>query len=125
MTNFRVKPTGSSVAMMRATSIIVLIIGIGMLIGAFSGGLLEEAGPFGIVWTIACVSIIVFALFSAFSRKGVAGGIVEIEQDGDATGAFRSESVESRLNTLEELKRKGLVSDQEYRSQRERILKSV
>jgi len=34
-------------------------------------------------------------------------------------------SVEERLRTLEELKRKGLISDEEYRAQRQRILGGI
>jgi hypothetical protein len=42
-----------------------------------------------------------------------------------AAPAAKPETVEQRLRTLEELKSKGLVTDEEYRAQRQRILNSM
>jgi len=96
-----------------------------MIVAALYGGLLEEGGPFGVVWIVACLSIIGFALFNAFSRTWATGGFVTVESEGDAPEGACEERVEARLTPLDELRRKGLVSTEEYRKQRERIIGSI
>ena len=123
MKQFSIKPTKASQGMIKGSSLIVTLIGAGMLFGAFSGGLLEEAGPFGIVWALACVAIMAFALFSAFNRKVAEEGIVDIEEKQGS--ASPRESIETRLRHLDELRQGRLVTDEEYRTQRQKILDSL
>jgi hypothetical protein len=123
MTQFRIKPTKASQGMIKASALIVTLVGGGMLFGALSGGLLEEAGPFGIVWMLACVSIIAFSIYSAFNRKVVDEGFVEI--DDNQGPSSHPETTETRLRRLDELKQSRLITDDEYRKQREKILESL
>ena len=126
MPDIRIKPTRSTLTMMRIASVIVALVGAGMIAGVVSNGLLEEdGGLFVIIWIAVCVAIIGFALFMAFSRKGSNDVILSIEEEGSSPSASSGESVEARLKTLDGLKRQKLISDEEYRKQRERIIQSV
>jgi hypothetical protein len=122
MTQFRIKPTKASQGMIKATSLIVVLLGGGMLAGALSGGLLEESGPFGIVWALASLAIMALAIYSAFNRKVIDQGIVEIDTNPDASSP---ETVEVRLRRIDEMKHSRLITDDEYRKQREKILESL
>lgn len=125
MSNLKVRPTEASRSMMKVFSVIMAMMVTGMMFAALANGLLEEGGPFGIVWIFSCVAIVGFVLFAAFRRKWSAGVVVEIEQDDDGTDGGDHRKIDSRLRTLEELKRKGLVSEEEYRTQREHIIRSI
>jgi hypothetical protein len=125
MPDIRIKPTKASLTMMRIASVIVALVGAGMIVAAVSNGLLEEGGLFVMIWIAACVGIIGFALFMAFNQKVIHDGIVSIEEDGQSLSGADGERVEARLKTLDGLKRQKLISDEEYRKQRERIIQSV
>lgn len=125
MSNLKVRPTEASRAMMKVFSVIMAMMVIGMMTAAFANGLLEEGGTFGIVWVFSCIAIVGFVLFAAFRRKWTAGVIVEIEHDDDASASSGHREIDSRLRTLDELKRKGLVTEEEYRRQREHIIRSI
>jgi flagellar motor component MotA len=125
MPDIRIKPTRFTLTMMRIASVIVALVGAVMIAGAVSNGLLEEGGEFVIIWIVACVGIIGFALFMAFNRKVIHDGIVSIEDAGDSQSSSDAQSVEARLKTLDGLKRQKLISDEEYRKQREKIIQSV
>jgi hypothetical protein len=111
--------------MMRIVSLIVALVGVGMIVAVVSNGLLEEGGLFVIIWIAVCVGIIGFALFMAFSRKGANELVLSIEEESTPSTDSGGESVESRLKTLDGLKRQRLISDEEYRKQREKIIQSV
>lgn len=111
--------------MMRIASVVVTIVGAGMIVGVVSNGLLEEGGPFVVVWIAACIGIIGLALFMSFNPNEEDEGIVSIGHEGASSTGGVGESAEARLKTLDSLKRKGSISDQEYRKQREKIIQSV
>ncbi len=122
MPDIRIKPTRQSLKMMRISSVIVALVGAGMIVGVVSNGLLEEdGGLFVIIWIAVCVAIIGFALFMAFSRKGSNDVILSIEESSSSD----VQSIEARLKTLDGLKRQKLISDEEYRKQRAKIIQSV
>ncbi|AOS83951.1 hypothetical protein BIU88_07190 [Chlorobaculum limnaeum] len=125
MPDIRIKPTRCTLTMMRIASVVVALVGAGMIVGVVSNGLLEEGGVFVIIWIVACVAIIGFALFMAFSRKGSPDVIFSIEDAGESQSASDAQSVEARLKTLDGLKRQKLISDEEFRKQREKIIESV
>ncbi|MGC8773721.1 MAG: hypothetical protein ACP5R6_00440 [Chlorobaculum sp.] len=125
MSDINIKPTRASLSMMRAASVIIAIVAAGMIVGVVNNGLLEEGGVFVIVWIAACVGIVGFALFLSFNPKGAEEGIVRLESDGDLLSSASGQSVEARLKTLDDLKRQKLISDDEYRKQREKIIQSV
>lgn len=121
----KVRPSASSQAMMKVFSIIMTMAVVGMMVAAISNGLFEEGGAFGVVWVLTCVAIAGFGLTAAFRRKWAAGVTLEIEHDGDDSPAGEARDVDTRLRTLDELKRKGLVTEEECRRQRERIIRSI
>jgi hypothetical protein len=125
MPDIRIKPTRSTLTMMRIASVVVALVGAGMIVGVVSNGLLEEGGVFVIIWIVACVAIIGFALFMAFSRKGSPDVIFSIEDAGESQSASDAQSVAARLKTLDGLKRQKLISYEEYRKQREKVIQSV
>ena len=93
-----------------------------MLAGALYGGVLEEARPLGIVWALACLAIMALAIYSAFNRKVIDQGMVEID---DKQESSRAETVEARLKRIDELKHSRLITDKEYRIQKIKILGSL
>lgn len=125
MSDIRIKPSSSSLTVMKIASVIVTIVGAGVIVGVTHNGLLEEGGPFVAVWIAACIGIIGLALFMSFNLDGVEEGIVSIEHDGASSTGGVCESVEARLKTLDSLKHTGAISDEEYRTQREKIIQSV
>ena len=96
--------------------------GIALLVFAISGGI-SDFGMFGSIWTLAALASIVYFAINLFSEHGVAEEVIEFDTptkpkpDTPAT-----KSTEERLSSLEELKQKGLLSDDEYKEQRKKIL---
>ena len=101
-----------------------MAVGIGfILLGVFL--VIPLAGLFGVVWTIAAVAITVYHAVNVFTDRGLAHEIVDIDVGplGSADASPGSnESTEQRLTKLESLRRKELLSDEEYEEQRRRIL---
>ena len=92
-----------------------------IMLGLFSA--IPRAGLFGIFWTLCASAATLYFAVNLFSHRGIAQEVVEFE--GDLDGGKDEGSVESRLQVLESLKQKGLVNDQEYSQQREKILKEL
>ena len=100
-----------------------VLTGGGMLAGALYGGVLEEAGPFGIVWASTCLAIMALAIYSAFNRKVIDQGMVEIDAKPDTS---HPETVEARLKRIDGLKHNNrLITDEMYRIQRIKMLVSL
>ena len=95
----------------------IIFIGIGMFV------VIPAAGPFGVVWTLAAVAVTVYSAVNVFSEHGISHQVVEFE--GDLKSNSKESDVETRLEKLESLKQKGLLTDAEYMQQRERILKEL
>lgn len=113
-----------------------LIVAIGMFVfalvffGAVSGDMDSDAAMpvsiFFVIFIIAILVIIVYYAYNLFSKKGIA--ILEIDSDVESKDEQKSvviENPETRLKKLEELKEKELISDDEYKQQREEIIKSI
>ena len=106
----------------RPISVVGMVVGIVfVLIGLFI--VIPSAGVFGIIWTLFAVIGVVYNAANVFSEEGVPHEVVEFE--GDLNSTKNEDSVESRLEELESLKRKGLINDREYQQQREKILKDL
>lgn len=102
--------------------LLVLVVAIGMFVAALSSGIIEEAGLFGLVWAGSCIAIIIFVVVTATSKKGVTATI--IETDGLNTSET-SIDIESRLKKLEEYYQKNIISKEEYKRQRAKILYKI
>jgi hypothetical protein len=118
--NVRVRPT-------RAVTIMGLVVAVAMVFfGIFfltvvtkdTGG---ESGPligFMILWFLVLGVIIAYGIYNLTSRKGV----VEIEVGPKTPDIKAGPDFEEKLRKLENLKRDGLVTDEEYRVKRNEIM---
>lgn len=102
----------------KPAAILGVVIGIVLVIFGLAVGI-QTFGGFGVVWTIIALAITVFNAINAFTTRGVAEQVVEFDE---RTPSDRGISVEERLRRLEELRRSGVVSDNEYQEQRRRII---
>ncbi len=103
----------------KPASIWGMIVGAALVIFGLTVGI-SQFGAFGVVWTLFAVGITVMSAINAFSSRGIAQEVVEFdvpEQRGP-----RPESVEQRLARLDDMRRGGLIREDEYQEQRRRIL---
>jgi hypothetical protein len=115
MPQIKIKPS-------KPAAVLVLVIAIGMFIAALSSGIIAEAGIFGLVWAGSCMAIIIFVIIAAIGKKGVTTTI--IETDGFIAPPA-STDIETRLKKLDALLGKNLISKEEYKSQRVKILDTI
>ena len=106
----------------KPASVVAMVIGI-IFIGIGVFVVIPAAGPFGVFWTVAAVAVTVFYAVNVFSEHGVSHEVVDFE--GDLKTGSDGSDVQTRLEKLESLKQKGLLTDAEYKQQRERILKEL
>jgi hypothetical protein len=91
----------------------------GIMVYLSEGEARPFAALFAVIWTVAVISIIVFAVKSL---KLVKEGNIEIAAIDAATAGTESDFA-VRLRDLEALKKDGLISDWEYQSKRDEIMK--
>lgn len=111
-----------------------------------------QAGLFGILWTAVAVFIAGSNLYNAFSEKGIVSHTIEIDEEGkidcgqgvetgfgESSGGWKEaadlrqseyrvdpgSTVEERLNRLNDLYDKRLVTSREYEEKRKEILKDL
>jgi hypothetical protein len=112
-----------------AASIVAAVVGVFMLIFAlmfFSQAKAPPAmtGVFLVVWVVALIGIIIYHVLNATRPDGVPTQIIEGEDDdGDANPAPKSSG--ERLQELDDLHRRKLISDAEYAAKRQEILNEV
>jgi hypothetical protein len=122
-----------------------VVVGIGVvLFGLFWIGMAARMGAppfmliFGVVFVVVALSKSVFAGRNLNSSTRISDLDLPEHHDplgpldetyGEGSGEYRittaPESVEERLTDLESLKSKGLVTEEEYESQRTRILQEI
>jgi hypothetical protein len=108
----RANPTGSFFG-----GIICLVfVGIGLCV------VIPAAGAFGVFWTVLALAGTITSFYNAFSERGIASEIIEVDEDGIDAPA---RSVESRLRKLNDLRAKGLVTEAEHQRRREEILREL
>jgi len=112
------------------------------LIGLFV--VIPSAGPFGVLWTAVAVFITGSNLYNAFSEKGMASHTIEIDEEGNGSSppfgaegyapmyesrpenrVEAADTVEERLERLNDLYDKRLVTQREYEEKRKEILKDL
>ena len=124
MPSFRSRPS-------RGMSIFTILVGIGMLVFALSmvgesGSGRGPGGAFFALWVLVLLGIIGYHFYNAATGKGYTESI-----DFDDSTPFHdldadsSEPVAARLRELDSLKEEGLISDEEYEKERQRILASI
>jgi len=122
-----------------------VVVGIGVvLFGLFWIGMAARMGApvfmllFGVVFVVVALSKVVFAgrkmnsstPLSELDMKTPHDSLGPLDETyGEGSGEYRittaPESVEERLTDLKSLKSKGLVTEEEYASQRARILREI
>lgn len=113
----RIKPGKAISAIVMVWGII--FIGIGMFVVIPRGGL------FGVFWTLGAVVITIFHAVNLFSATGVAHEVVDFETNAGETAPSATESIEQRLEKLDDLRANGLINETEYQEQRKRILGDI
>lgn len=114
------RPSKSGSAFGGIVGIIFVCIGLFVVIPASSmaGGF---AMIFGILWTAIAAGITVMNFYQAFGKKYV-GPEIRIEEEEARPAASAGPDAKKRLEQLEELKKAGLVTEEEYRKKRAEIL---
>ncbi|MEI7824701.1 MAG: SHOCT domain-containing protein [Chlorobiaceae bacterium] len=115
MPQIKIKPS-------KPAALLVLVIAVGMFIAALTTGTIAEAGIFGVVWAGSCIAMIIFVVFAATSKNGITSAV--IETDGPIA-AESSKDIEARLKKLDALLAKNMISKEEYKRQREKILDAI
>ena len=103
--------------------ILFLAFGLGLVNVGISGsdesGLQPLLGLFGIIWAVACLSMVGYGLYSLFGGKPPVAVTVGI----DGPGAGReTPDFDTRLRKLKALRDEGLISPAEYDRKRAEIL---
>ena len=111
----RIRPSKPASVVGMIAGIVFVIVGLFVVI--------PNAGIFGVVWTLFAVIGTIYSAANVFSEEGISHEVVEF--DSDISNIKDEDGVESRLETLESLKQKGLINDKEYQEQREKILKEL
>ena len=88
------------------------------LIGLFV--VIPTFGLFGILWTAAAGWIAYTHYRNGFTDKHIASRVIEIEENGEA-----EEDVEERLQKLQSLYDKALITRDEYEQKRKEILSDL
>lgn len=113
----RVKPSkGQSMAGFLG-GILFCFIGIVMVIPTF--------GLFGVIWTLFAVIITVTNGINAFSDKGIATHEIMIDEDYKQRNMKGVKTLEERLNELQDLYNKGIITSEEYKEKRKEILEEI
>ena len=115
---YRPSKTGSAFG--GIVGIIFILIGLFVIIptSSMAGGF---AMIFGILWTAIAAGITVMNFYQAFGKKYV-GPEIRIEEEEARPTASAGPDAKKRLEQLEELKKAGLVTEEEYRKKRAEIL---
>ena len=113
-------PTRTAMVIQIVMSGLFLVFGIGLFIGVMDE--LGEAMPFVafffLIWTVACLSLVVYGLKML---KLIKSGKFEIAEIG-GTDSQPENTFAERLRDLEGLKKDGLISEDEYRQKRADIV---
>lgn len=139
-----VRPSRASALMGSVVGVIFCLIGFVVVI--------PNAGAFGILWTAIAVFITGSNLYNALSDKGISSHTIEVEEEeggdgvrideaggtaddgrcavndddaGRGSSVDRGSTVERRLERLNDLYDKRLVTQREYEEKRKEILKDL
>jgi uncharacterized membrane protein len=81
-------------------------------------------GPFGFIWTLFAIIITIMNGVNAFSEKGIATHEITIDEDFNQNmGSVKSSG--ERMNELQSLYNKGLITEEEYQKKRQQILEDI
>ncbi len=80
---------------------------------------------FGLLWICFIGGIVIYHLVNAFSDQGLADEVYEVEIPDRRTITPEQRTIEQRLNELQQLRIRGLISSKEFKVQRQRILEQL
>ncbi|MDO3385366.1 hypothetical protein QWI17_05870 [Gilvimarinus sp. SDUM040013] len=87
---------------------------------------IPNAGVFGWIWTIGALVIAIYHVFNIVLPQGVPETTYDFASgQGNLLGGRSTLTVEERLAQPRALRAKGVVSEQEYQHQRQRILATL
>ena len=117
--NVRVKPGKGQSMVGFVFGIIFCFIGLFVVIPTFS--------PFGAFWTLAAVVITIMNGYNAFTNKGIVSHEITIEEDNSYShvNLEYGKTSEQRLNELQELFKKEMITYDEYQEKRKQILEEL
>jgi len=113
MTRYRIKPSKPASALGMVVGIVFIGLGLFMAIPLF--------GAFGVLWTLVAAGITVFHAVNVFSQAGVADREIIVDQE-PPPAADDQLPFDERLRRLEQIRKEGLLSDDEYRRKRAELL---
>jgi hypothetical protein len=96
------------------------------LIGLFI--VIPTIGPFGIFWTIVAAVITFTNGYNAFTDKGIASHEITIDDEYNQYTQDKSDNSktsEERLNELQGLYNKSMITYDEYQEKRKKILNEI
>lgn len=80
---------------------------------------------FGIIWTLVAVVITVMNGLNAFTEQGIASNEITIDEEKLEQTSSTKKTSEERLNELQSLFNKGMISYDEYQEKRKQILEEL
>jgi hypothetical protein len=106
-------------------SAVAALVGVFMLIFSLVSFSHVEAAPgpavaFVVVWVMAVIGGIIYHLVNATRPGGVPTQIIESDSDSDVSG-----STADRLQELEDLRSRKLISEMEYQTKRQKVLNEL
>lgn len=109
----------------KPASALAVFVGIGFIVIGITVAI-PNAGAFGWFWTAIAFFITGYHVFNILSSNGVAEEVYEIASSQPApTPSGDSETIENRIEKLASLKQKGLITETEYQTQREKIVSEI
>jgi len=113
----RVKPGKGQSTAGFIVGLILCFIGIFMVIPTF--------GPFGILWTLFAAIMTGINGLNAFSNRGIASHEIIIDEEHNPYFEDSRKSSEERLNELQSLYEKGIITADEYQQRRKQIIENI
>jgi len=96
--------------------------GLFVLIGLFF--VVPNFGPFGLIWTLGALAITGINAYHTFGKKYV-GPEIHIEEDPESFYESVSSPIEARLQELRNLYDRSLITEEEYETKKQEILKEL
>ena len=131
------QPTRETRTVQRIAMLPFLIVSIGFVIIGVTV-VIPGAGMFGVLWTLVAASFVVIAIVNMVRKNGMAHRVAyDVEQDmgenivcmmEDAPPSYEGGekgSIEERLTELRNLYDLRLITDEEYETKRQEILKEL
>jgi hypothetical protein len=78
---------------------------------------------FGVIWILGCLSFIAYGIYILASKKPSSGVVYDVEGNALGKGPDSSDDFETRIRKLEKLKEDRLITEEEYKIKRAKIMK--